>query len=560
MTAAVFLDRDNTIIHNDGDLGDPAQVRLIQGAASAIASLKGLGYRIIVVTNQGGVARGKYTEADVDRVNERINDLMKANSGVFVDRFYYCPYHPEGTIDRYRRDHPWRKPRPGMLLQAARDLGLDLRQSWMIGDQMRDVQAGFSAGAVPILLSVEGATPLPTAALPPAGTGDDRGGPAGNGASRTVLIEPARDYFVVRSLIEAVRLVGQKSRPTNVTAAMKTERIEVIPRPQPRVATASFDASDVPVAGQEPMEAAAPVAATIEQVRPVSFADLAQPSAHHAADEVAAEAPLPRRKRADKPKPAEHSADAPGPAAADTALGDAKRSGARLVTPIEAKAEPISPSRPEAKVEPKLETKVESKLRPQVEEKATPGGVPVAERSVPRDAAPVIEPQRPESSAMPTVAWLPTAEMKPARVPPSKRREEDPLEPGARAAPVTADEGLRSTEGADPAAAQVKPSAKASAMTPSSSDSSAPASAATPASPAAEQTLRQILQELRSQRKVTGDFSYITIMAIVLQMVAVVCLMAALLMGAGSNDIFMRWIACAIILQLATLSMLMFRK
>jgi len=250
MTAAVFLDRDNTLIPNDGDLGDPAQVRLIQGAASAIASLKGLGYKIIVVSNQGGVARGKYGEADVDRVHERINELIKANSGVAIDRFYYCPYHPEGTVERYRRDHPWRKPRPGMLLQAARDLGLDLKQSWMIGDQMRDVQAGFTAGVIPILLTADGVAPAPLATPAPAVEGVSPGAMSGGGAAaggerapapKTVLIEASRDYFVVRGLIEAVRLVGQKSRPTNVTAAMKTDRVEVVSKPQPRVATASFD-------------------------------------------------------------------------------------------------------------------------------------------------------------------------------------------------------------------------------------------------------------------------------------------------------------------------------
>ena len=88
MTAAVFLDRDNTLIHNDGDLGDPDEVHLVKGAASAIASLRGLSYKIVVVTNQGGVARGKFSEADVQAVNERIAELVKATSGSSIDRFY----------------------------------------------------------------------------------------------------------------------------------------------------------------------------------------------------------------------------------------------------------------------------------------------------------------------------------------------------------------------------------------------------------------------------------------------------------------------------------------
>ena len=156
MNAAVFLDRDNTLIHNDGDLGDPEKVRLIQGVASAVASLSGLGYKVIVVTNQGGVARGKYSEQDVDLVHRRISELLEAStSGAKVDRYYYCPYHPQGTVSRYRKEHPNRKPAPGMLLEAAQEMGLDLSQSWMIGDQIRDIQAGKAAGTRTVLLRLD---------------------------------------------------------------------------------------------------------------------------------------------------------------------------------------------------------------------------------------------------------------------------------------------------------------------------------------------------------------------------------------------------------------------
>lgn len=154
---AVFLDRDNTIIHNEGDLGDPALVRLVRGAAHAIGSLQHLGFHIIVVTNQGGVARGAFTEDDVQKVHQRIADLIHEVSGAAIDRFYYCPYHPDGTIPEYTREHPWRKPQPGMLLQAAADLHLDLEQSWMVGDQPRDIVAGQAAGVQTILLDPTGA-------------------------------------------------------------------------------------------------------------------------------------------------------------------------------------------------------------------------------------------------------------------------------------------------------------------------------------------------------------------------------------------------------------------
>ncbi len=153
MKRAVFLDRDNTIVEPHGDLGDPADVQLIRGAAHAIASLRQLGYRIIVTTNQGAVSRGVYTEEDVDRVHQRIAQLVHETAGGLVDRFYYCPFHPDGTVPEYRKDHPWRKPKPGMLLQAANDLDLNLAECWMVGDQERDIEAGSGAGCQTVLVT-----------------------------------------------------------------------------------------------------------------------------------------------------------------------------------------------------------------------------------------------------------------------------------------------------------------------------------------------------------------------------------------------------------------------
>ena len=179
---AVFLDRDNTLIHNDGDLGDPQRVQMIDGAARAMALLGGLGYRIIVVSNQGGVARGKYMESDVDRVHERIADLVRGESGATIDRFYFCPFHPQATVERYRREHPWRKPNPGMLLQAAEDFGLELGKCWMIGDQPRDVEAGHTVGTRTILIA----------------------GPASAGASS---VPPD---FTARTIAEAAQIIARE--------------------------------------------------------------------------------------------------------------------------------------------------------------------------------------------------------------------------------------------------------------------------------------------------------------------------------------------------------------
>lgn len=162
MDRAIFLDRDNTIIANDADLGDPEAVELLPGAADAIAALQGMNYVMVVVTNQGGVARGKFTPADVDAVHQRLADLLYQEAEATIERYYYCPFHPKGTVEAWRREHPWRKPQPGMLLQAAADLKLNLHESWMVGDHVRDIQAGKAAGVRTILL-----TDLSKGELPP---------------------------------------------------------------------------------------------------------------------------------------------------------------------------------------------------------------------------------------------------------------------------------------------------------------------------------------------------------------------------------------------------------
>ena len=148
MNPVVFLDRDNTLIANDGDLGDPAGVVLLNGVPEGLARLRDAGYLLVVVTNQGSVARGVCTEEDVDSVHRTISSLVdrQAQRQNLINRFYYCPFHPEGVLEEFKREHPWRKPQPGMLLQAARDLNLDLANSWMIGDQDRDIEAGNAVG------------------------------------------------------------------------------------------------------------------------------------------------------------------------------------------------------------------------------------------------------------------------------------------------------------------------------------------------------------------------------------------------------------------------------
>jgi D-glycero-D-manno-heptose 1,7-bisphosphate phosphatase len=151
---AVFLDRDGTLIRNDGDLGDPERVELLPGVAEGVRHLLGGGYRLVVVTNQGGVARGAYDESAVDATHARLEQVLRSATGLpsVITDFLYCPFHPKGTVDRYRREHPWRKPQPGMLLEAARRHALHLPACWMVGDQERDAAAGTAAGCRSVLL------------------------------------------------------------------------------------------------------------------------------------------------------------------------------------------------------------------------------------------------------------------------------------------------------------------------------------------------------------------------------------------------------------------------
>ncbi|MEM1423223.1 MAG: HAD family hydrolase [Planctomycetota bacterium] len=151
---AVFLDRDDTLIRNsghapDGDLGDPDLVELLPGAHEACTLLTAAGYPLFVVTNQGGVARGRFTEDDVLDVHNRLSTLL---DGAITD-YRYCPFHPEGALPAYTREHPWRKPQPGMLLDLADHHDLDLARSWMIGDAVRDCDAGRAAGCTTVLIA-----------------------------------------------------------------------------------------------------------------------------------------------------------------------------------------------------------------------------------------------------------------------------------------------------------------------------------------------------------------------------------------------------------------------
>jgi D-glycero-D-manno-heptose 1,7-bisphosphate phosphatase len=143
---AVFLDRDGTVNVEKNYLVRPEDWEFVPGAIDAIKRINDLGFLAIVVTNQAGVARGFYTEADVARLHRHV-DAMLAEAGARIDGYYMCPHHPDfgGECD-------CRKPNPGMLLQAAADFDIALENSYLIGDKAVDVQAALNANVTPILV------------------------------------------------------------------------------------------------------------------------------------------------------------------------------------------------------------------------------------------------------------------------------------------------------------------------------------------------------------------------------------------------------------------------
>jgi D-glycero-D-manno-heptose 1,7-bisphosphate phosphatase len=150
MRPAVFLDRDGTVIEHVHHLCDPAGVRLIPRAAEAIGAMQEMGYACVIVTNQSAIGRGLLTIEGL----EAIHAVMRAQlreKGVKLDGVYYCPVAP-GCEDRRVIEHADRKPGPGMLLRAAKEMGLDVSSSWMIGDMLSDLLAGRNAGCCGTIL------------------------------------------------------------------------------------------------------------------------------------------------------------------------------------------------------------------------------------------------------------------------------------------------------------------------------------------------------------------------------------------------------------------------
>jgi D-glycero-D-manno-heptose 1,7-bisphosphate phosphatase len=145
MKKAFFLDRDGVIIHDADYLSRPEQVELIPGVTEALRRIHEAGFLAVAVSNQSGIARGYFTMDDLAEVEKRI-DLLLAEKGEKIDKWYYCPHHPKGKVPLYAISCSCRKPAPGLILTGCRELDIDAGESFIIGDKLSDIQAGVAAG------------------------------------------------------------------------------------------------------------------------------------------------------------------------------------------------------------------------------------------------------------------------------------------------------------------------------------------------------------------------------------------------------------------------------
>lgn len=151
MRPAIFFDRDGTLNEEVGYAGRPEQFHIFAYAAAAVRAVNEAGWAAVLVTNQAGVARGYYAEAAI----HELHTILRANlaaGGAHLDAVYYCPHHPEGVVAGYAGVCTCRKPAPGMLRQAERELDLDLTRSWVIGDRYHDVDLAHAVGARAVLV------------------------------------------------------------------------------------------------------------------------------------------------------------------------------------------------------------------------------------------------------------------------------------------------------------------------------------------------------------------------------------------------------------------------
>jgi len=161
---AIFLDRDGVLVEDVDLLTSPTELKILPGVPEALSQLKAAGFLLLVVTNQTVVPRGLATLDEVEAINNYLNSQL----GALIDDFYVCVHHPHATLPEFRSDCDCRKPNPGMLLQGAKEYDVDLSGSWMVGDRISDIIAGFRAGCRTIQLytGLHDAPPIVSADMP----------------------------------------------------------------------------------------------------------------------------------------------------------------------------------------------------------------------------------------------------------------------------------------------------------------------------------------------------------------------------------------------------------
>ncbi len=155
MTSAVFLDRDGVINVDHGYVSTWERFEFLPGVPDALRALQDAGYLLIVVSNQSGIGRGYYCEADVESLNQAIAQHLGSTVGVTLSEFYHCPHHPTEAEGEFRRQCDCRKPAPGMIRQAVLDHGIDLKTSLLVGDKDSDIEAGRAAGVTRLFKVVD---------------------------------------------------------------------------------------------------------------------------------------------------------------------------------------------------------------------------------------------------------------------------------------------------------------------------------------------------------------------------------------------------------------------
>jgi D-glycero-D-manno-heptose 1,7-bisphosphate phosphatase len=148
---AIFIDRDGTLNEEVGYITDISQFRLFDFAAESIKLINDAGWYAVIITNQAGIARGQYTEEFLWLLHAEMESSLRQR-GARLDAIYYCPHHPDFGVPPYRQDCNCRKPKPGLIDKASRDLSLDLKECYVIGDRIRDVETGHAAGARSVMV------------------------------------------------------------------------------------------------------------------------------------------------------------------------------------------------------------------------------------------------------------------------------------------------------------------------------------------------------------------------------------------------------------------------